>query len=88
VGTEDVGEARHAVVGEPGDQLCVLGECPLLPLDVRCGPDGRRKVDTMAPPELAQAFNVRSIPTLAIIRARVVVFAQPGGPCPRPRSGT
>lgn len=36
------------------------------------------KVDTMAQPELAEAFNVQSIPTLAIIRDKVAVFSQPG----------
>ncbi|MGK8509666.1 thioredoxin [Nocardia asiatica] len=36
------------------------------------------KVDTEAQPELAQAFSVRSIPTLAIIRDKVSIFAQPG----------
>ncbi|MGW0734999.1 thioredoxin family protein [Streptomyces sp. NPDC002851] len=36
------------------------------------------KVDTEAQPELAQAFGIQSIPTLAIIRDRVAIFAQPG----------
>ncbi|MFR9792965.1 thioredoxin [Streptomyces sp. MB22_4] len=36
------------------------------------------KVDTMAQPELAQAFDVQSIPTLAIIRDKVAIFSQPG----------
>jgi thioredoxin 1 len=36
------------------------------------------KVDTEAEPELAQAFGISSIPTLMIIRDRVVLFAQPG----------
>ncbi|MDG4864743.1 thioredoxin family protein [Streptomyces sp. T-3] len=36
------------------------------------------KVDTEAQPELAQAFGVQSIPTLAIIRDKVAIFAQPG----------
>ncbi|MFB7665519.1 thioredoxin family protein [Kitasatospora sp. NPDC056138] len=36
------------------------------------------KVDTEAQPELAEAFEIRSIPTLAIIRDGVLVFAQPG----------
>lgn len=36
------------------------------------------KVDTEAQPELAAAFSVQSIPTLAIIREGVVLFAQPG----------
>ncbi|MFD5429247.1 thioredoxin [Streptomyces sp. NPDC127084] len=36
------------------------------------------KVDTEAQPELAAAFEIRSIPTLMIIRDNVAVFAQPG----------
>jgi thioredoxin len=36
------------------------------------------KVDTEAEPELAGAFGVSSIPTLAIIRDNVVLYAQPG----------
>jgi thioredoxin 1 len=36
------------------------------------------KVDTQAQPELAQAFAISSIPTLMIIRAGVVLYAQPG----------
>ncbi len=36
------------------------------------------KVDTVAQPELAQAFSIQSIPTLAIIRDRVAIFSQPG----------
>ncbi|WP_370447612.1 thioredoxin [Kitasatospora sp. SolWspMP-SS2h] len=36
------------------------------------------KVDTEAQQELAAAFDIRSIPTLAIIREGVLVFAQPG----------
>ncbi|MTV24970.1 thioredoxin family protein [Nitriliruptoraceae bacterium ZYF776] len=36
------------------------------------------KVDTEAEPQLAGSFGVQSIPTLAIIRDRVVVFSQPG----------
>jgi thioredoxin 1 len=36
------------------------------------------KVDTEAQPELAQAFGISSIPTLAIIKDRVVLYAQPG----------
>ncbi|WP_416972193.1 thioredoxin family protein [Streptomyces sp. 4F14] len=36
------------------------------------------KVDTMAQPELAQAFDVQSIPTVAIIRDKVAIFSQPG----------
>ena len=36
------------------------------------------KVDTEAQQELAAAFGVQSIPTLAIIREGVLVFSQPG----------
>ncbi|MCC9307238.1 thioredoxin [Kitasatospora sp. RB6PN24] len=36
------------------------------------------KVDTEAQTELAAAFGISSIPTLAIIRENVLVFAQPG----------
>jgi thioredoxin 1 len=36
------------------------------------------KVDTEAEPELAGAFQISSIPTLMIIRDRVVLYAQPG----------
>ncbi len=36
------------------------------------------KVDTEAQQELAAAFEIRSIPTLMIIRDQVAVFAQPG----------
>ncbi|MEU9332875.1 thioredoxin [Streptomyces sp. NPDC048290] len=36
------------------------------------------KVDTEAQPELAAAFEIRSIPTLMIVRDQVAVFAQPG----------
>ncbi|RKE18403.1 thioredoxin [Streptomyces sp. TLI_171] len=36
------------------------------------------KVDTEAQQELAAAFDISSIPTLAIIREGVLVFAQPG----------
>jgi thioredoxin 1 len=36
------------------------------------------KVDTEAQPELAAAFDIRSIPTLMIVRDKVAVFAQPG----------
>ncbi|MFG3259607.1 thioredoxin [Streptomyces sp. NPDC048172] len=36
------------------------------------------KVDTEAQQELAAAFEIQSIPTLAIIRDRTLVFAQPG----------
>ncbi|MGW0816974.1 thioredoxin family protein [Streptomyces viridiviolaceus] len=36
------------------------------------------KVDTMAQPELAQAFDIQSIPTLAIIRDKVALISQPG----------
>lgn len=36
------------------------------------------KVDTEAQPELAGGFDIRSIPTLMIIKDQVVIFAQPG----------
>ena len=36
------------------------------------------KVDTEAEPELAAAFDIRSIPTLMIFRDGVMIFAQPG----------
>ncbi len=36
------------------------------------------KVDTEAQQELAAAFDIRSIPTLMIVREGVVLFAQPG----------
>jgi thioredoxin 1 len=36
------------------------------------------KVDTEAEPELANAFEIRAIPTLVVMRERVVLFAQPG----------
>jgi thioredoxin 1 len=36
------------------------------------------KVDTEAQPELAEAFNVRAIPTLAVIRDGVLLGAEPG----------
>ncbi|MDN3295838.1 thioredoxin [Streptomyces ficellus] len=36
------------------------------------------KVDTEAQRELAEAFNIQSIPTLMIVRDKVAVFAQPG----------
>ncbi|MBR7827149.1 thioredoxin [Actinospica sp. MGRD01-02] len=36
------------------------------------------KVDTEAQPELAAAFEIRSIPTLMIVRDGVVVYSQPG----------
>lgn len=36
------------------------------------------KVDTEAQTELAAAFGISSIPTLAIVRENVLVFAQPG----------
>ena len=36
------------------------------------------KVDTEAQPELAAVFEIRSIPTLMIVRDGVTVFAQPG----------
>jgi thioredoxin 1 len=36
------------------------------------------KVDTEAQPELAGAFDIRSIPTLMILRDKVLLFSQPG----------
>ncbi|MCA6091570.1 thioredoxin [Streptomyces sp. SCA3-4] len=36
------------------------------------------KVDTEAQPELAAAFEIRSIPTLMVVRDNIAVFAQPG----------
>jgi len=36
------------------------------------------KVDTEAQQELSAAFGITSIPTIAVIRDRVVVYAQPG----------
>ncbi|NLU70597.1 thioredoxin [Streptomyces sp. HNM0574] len=36
------------------------------------------KVDTEAQQELAAAFEIQSIPTLMMVRERIVVFSQPG----------
>lgn len=36
------------------------------------------KVDTEAQPELAAGFGISSIPTLMIIRDKVMLYAQPG----------
>ena len=36
------------------------------------------KVDTDAETELAQQFNISSIPTLMVIRDNIVLYAQPG----------
>jgi thioredoxin 1 len=36
------------------------------------------KVDTEASPDLAAAFDIRSIPTLMILRDKVLLFSQPG----------
>ena len=36
------------------------------------------KVDTEASPDLAGAFEIRSIPTLMIMRDKVLLFSQPG----------
>jgi thioredoxin 1 len=36
------------------------------------------KIDTEASPELAAAFEIRSIPTLMILRDQVLLFSQPG----------
>jgi len=36
------------------------------------------KVDTEANPELSQAFNIASIPTLMAVRDGIVLYAEPG----------
>jgi thioredoxin 1 len=36
------------------------------------------KIDTEAQPELAGSFQIRSIPTLMILRDKVLLFSQPG----------
>ncbi|MFW5420778.1 thioredoxin [Nocardiopsis sp. CNT-189] len=36
------------------------------------------KVDTEAQQELAASFDIRSIPTLMVVRDKTVVYAQPG----------
>jgi len=36
------------------------------------------KVDTEAEPELAAAFGITAIPTVAVIRDKVVLYKQPG----------
>jgi thioredoxin 1 len=36
------------------------------------------KVDTEAQPDLAQSFGITSIPTLMVIRDKVILYAQPG----------
>ena len=36
------------------------------------------KVDTEAQPDLAQAFGITSIPTLMVIRDKVILYSQPG----------
>lgn len=36
------------------------------------------KVDTEAQPELADEFEIRSIPTLMIFRDQILIFSQPG----------
>jgi len=36
------------------------------------------KVDTEAEPALAQAFEIRAIPTLMVLRDGILLFAQPG----------
>lgn len=36
------------------------------------------KIDTEAQPDLAGAFDIRSIPTLMIMREKVLLFSQPG----------
>jgi thioredoxin 1 len=36
------------------------------------------KVDTEAQPELAEAFGIRSIPTLMVFRDQILLYSQPG----------
>lgn len=36
------------------------------------------KVDTEAQPQLAEAFGIRSIPTLMVFRDEVLLYSQPG----------
>jgi thioredoxin 1 len=36
------------------------------------------KVDTEAQPDLAQAFGITSIPTLMVIRDKIILYSQPG----------
>jgi thioredoxin 1 len=36
------------------------------------------KIDTEASPDLAGAFDIRSIPTLMILRDKVLLFSEPG----------
>jgi thioredoxin-like negative regulator of GroEL len=36
------------------------------------------KVNTEAEPDLAAAFNIRSIPTLMVFREKVILFSQAG----------
>jgi thioredoxin 1 len=36
------------------------------------------KVDTEAQPDLAQAFGITSIPTLMVIKDKVILYSQPG----------
>jgi thioredoxin 1 len=36
------------------------------------------KVDTEAQPDLATAFDIRSIPTLMVFRDQIVLYSQPG----------
>ncbi|HET8541347.1 MAG TPA: thioredoxin domain-containing protein [Anaeromyxobacter sp.] len=36
------------------------------------------KIDTEAQPDLAGTFDIRSIPTLMILRDKVLLFSQPG----------
>src|SRR5215471_20391 len=36
------------------------------------------KDDTEAQPELAEAFNITSIPTLVVIKDKVILYARPG----------
>ena len=36
------------------------------------------KVDTEAQPDIAAAFNIRSIPTLMVFRDQIIIFAEAG----------
>ena len=42
------------------------------------------KVDTEAQPELAEAFGIRSIPTLMVFRDQILLYSQPGALPRRP----
>ena len=45
------------------------------------------KVDTEAQSELAQAFSIRSIPTLMVFREKIVLYSQPGALPPEAFNG-